>query len=269
MEQKYNIVVVGADQVGKSSLIGRYVSNEFNDEYYPTIGIDYKCKVQVHGPFFKKMQLWDMAGQVRFRSIIQNYCRSATAVIIVYDVTDDMSLFIIREWALDVWLHGNKAVALVANKCDDITRRKISTEDGQQAADSLGLSYYEVSAKTGQGVNEFFDGLIKRNSNNMKNTSPRKEGASENEIYDPDFSAANAFRHTVQRYKYSRTKELMDSEWTCLKKQVDANLFLANFMPPKRIIIIPEPIFSAQDNGSKNNQDNDNSGTCSCKCTIC
>ncbi len=73
---------------GKSSLLLRYTQNEFNVEYMPTIGIDFRLKtVDVKGKTIK-VQVWDTAGQERFRTITHNYYRGAHGIALVYDVTN-------------------------------------------------------------------------------------------------------------------------------------------------------------------------------------
>eukprot|EP01084_Bolivina_argentea_P115217 204927_1 len=74
------MVLVGDQKVGKSAIIKRLVGNPFKEWYRPTIGVDFK-----NIPGF---QIWDTAGQDRFKSLRQNFIRGAHVAIIVYDITN-------------------------------------------------------------------------------------------------------------------------------------------------------------------------------------
>ena len=89
--QIIRLLTLGDMGAGKSSLLLRYTQNEFNVEYMPTIGIDFRLKtVEIKGKTVK-VQVWDTAGQERFRTITHNYYRGAHGIALVYDVTSKQS----------------------------------------------------------------------------------------------------------------------------------------------------------------------------------
>ena len=101
-----------------------------------------------------KLQIWDSAGQERFRNITASYYRNCSAIIIVYDITNHDSFDRVSKWVEDVrGFVPDAPLLLVGNKCDQEDQRKVTIEEGQKLADSLGL---ETSAKTALNIDNVF-----------------------------------------------------------------------------------------------------------------
>ena len=92
---KMKVALLGDAGVGKSSLIDRYVLDDFHIHYDTTIGIDFFSKSLISDKFMTRLQIWDTAGQERFRSLIPTYIRDINITIIVYDVTSCVSISLI------------------------------------------------------------------------------------------------------------------------------------------------------------------------------
>jgi len=105
-----------------------------------------------------KLQIWDTAGQERFRTITSSYYRGAQGIIIVYDVTDQLSFVNIKNWIQEIERYAGENVVklLVGNKIDK-PNRVIDTNNGQEYAQSLGMSYIETSAKHCTNVDQVFE----------------------------------------------------------------------------------------------------------------
>nr|CAD7448653.1 unnamed protein product [Timema bartmani] len=73
--------------VGKTSLITRFMYDSFDNTYQATIGIDFLSKTMYLEDRTVRLQLWDTAGQERFRSLIPSYIRDSTVAVVVYDIT--------------------------------------------------------------------------------------------------------------------------------------------------------------------------------------
>lgn len=164
---KIKIVVLGNSCVGKSCIVKRYVSKTFTPSSVNTIGIDVqKTQITLDGEAFG-LHIWDTAGQERFKSITVNYIRGADGVLLVYDITDRESFDQILSWAEHFNHLGPNDIAsiIVGNKRDlteiDATKRKVTTEEGGRVAESLNARFIEVSAKSGDNVDEIFDILTK------------------------------------------------------------------------------------------------------------
>jgi len=156
------LVLLGEAAVGKSSLVLRFVSNDFQENKEPTIGAAFltqKCTIDNR---VIKYEIWDTAGQERFASLAPMYYRGAQAALVVYDITKPASFIKARHWVKELHEQANKdiVIALVGNKLDlvndDADLRKVSIEEGQNLAQEQGLLFFETSAKTSHNVNEVF-----------------------------------------------------------------------------------------------------------------
>lgn len=108
------------------------------------------------------MQIWDTAGQEKFRSIMKTYYKGATGIILTYSIADRKSFQNVENWLKQIQIHASADVnvVLVGNKCD-LTERDVTTIEGQQLAQKHSLQFFETSAKEGTNVNEVFYHLAK------------------------------------------------------------------------------------------------------------
>ncbi len=91
---RHKIVFVGDVAVGKTSIIRRFIDNQYKDNYDPSIGVDFCSKnLRCNGKNIK-LQIWDSAGQERYKSIIPTYIRNSSIIFIVFDVTSKRIFFI-------------------------------------------------------------------------------------------------------------------------------------------------------------------------------
>ena len=177
MEQKefiYKILLLGDSSVGKTCFLMRYTDNTFQDIHMSTIGLDYKLKnVQLENGKMVKIQVWDTAGQDRFRSITKNYYKGAHGIILIYDVTEQKSFDNVKNWMAQIKEEVSERVSivLVGNKIDDEDNRKISTEQGESMAKDYEIIFFECSAKTGQNIDEIFNNLVKKVVENFSKSS--------------------------------------------------------------------------------------------------
>ena len=143
----------------------RYADDVFVDNYITTIGLDYKLKyIQLDSGETIKVQLWDTAGQDRYRTIAKNYYKGSHGILLLYDITKLNSFENIREWIKDIReeVYEKAIIFLIGNKNDKIDERKVSVEQGQKLAEEYNLPFFEASAKSGQNVNEIFKALYKK-----------------------------------------------------------------------------------------------------------
>ena len=159
------IVLGGASGAGKTSLITRYVSDSFCPNNIGTVGIDFRVKMLHLGSGqLAKVQLWDTAGQDKYRFITANYWRGADGVVFVFDLTDLESFHRVESWAEEASKYGQSHMQriLVGSKADLGYKRAVSFEQAEQLARRLGMSYYEASSKNALGVSELFRSVIER-----------------------------------------------------------------------------------------------------------
>ena len=144
----------------------RYCDKTFQDTHLSTIGLDYRLKsMELDDGKRIKLQIWDTAGQDRFRAITKNYYKGANGIILIYDVTNIETFENVKNWIAQIKEEANSNVIiyLAGNKIDVEEENKVvKTEDGQKIADELNIKFYETSAKNGINVNEIFEDLVKK-----------------------------------------------------------------------------------------------------------
>ena len=161
----YKILLLGDSSVGKTCFLMRYTDNTFQEIHMSTIGLDYKLKnVQLDDGKIVKIQIWDTAGQDRFRSITKNYYKGAHGIILIYDVTSRKTFENVKNWVDQIReeVSPKVSIILVGNKIDDEQGRKVKTEEGENMAKECGLSFFETSAKSGENIDSTFNELVKR-----------------------------------------------------------------------------------------------------------
>ena len=159
----FKILLIGNSAVGKSSLLLRFSDNVFNESFLPTIGVDFKIRTfELQGKTVK-LQIWDTAGQERFKTITSSYYKGAHGIILVYDITDKASFKDLENWLYEVESHADDNVVqlVVGNKKDLENDRQVSTQEGQEYADSLGFKFLETSAKESVNVDQAFITMTK------------------------------------------------------------------------------------------------------------
>lgn len=152
------VVVLGAQGVGKTSLVVRYIGKMFNHHISPTIGASFfTCKINVEDTRVK-LQVWDTAGQERFRSMAPMYYRNANAALLVFDITSHESFEAVMGWVKELQRNVEEPLVLnlVGNKTDLVAQRQVTKDEAVQYALNIGGSYFESSALQDHGVEELF-----------------------------------------------------------------------------------------------------------------
>lgn len=163
-EVQFKLVLLGNSSVGKTSIINRFAKDEFTEFEEPTIGASFLTKkVPLDDGSTVKFDLWDTAGQERYKSLAPMYYKGAAAALVVFDVTAPESFEGAKDWVRELQQNAPPSIiiALAANKVD-LSNRRVSTEQGKELAQRHSLMYFEMSAKTGECVQEGFRELAKR-----------------------------------------------------------------------------------------------------------
>lgn len=173
------IILAGDSNVGKSSLMHRYVDNSFVNHYDSTIGVDFKVREIQYGKKVIKLQIWDLGGNLKFRSIVRSYYKHANAVVLLFDITNLRSFHNMGEWINDMKsIYGRDVppMILVGTKLDLKGKRVILSSDGHEMAKREGMiKYIEISSLSGENVNEIFDELMGILSKKWKDNFFEKE----------------------------------------------------------------------------------------------
>ena len=160
----YKILLLGDSTVGKTCFLLRFMEDSFIDLHMATIGLDYKLKTMIlEEQKIVKVQIWDTAGQDKFRAITRNYYKGASGIILIFDVTNIKSFENIKKWINEIKeeISENVSIVLIGNKIDNVKERKITKEQGEKIANEIGTKFFETSSKTGEGINESVFYLVK------------------------------------------------------------------------------------------------------------
>jgi len=159
----YKVVVTVDSGVGKTNIISRFTSNEFQMENKATIGVEFgHAEVTLDDGTQIKVQIWDTAGQERFRAITRGYYRGAVGALIVYDITKKQTFLNVEKWLQELHEHADSdiVIMLVGNKTDLKTSREVSTDEARKFAQKNNLLYIETSALDGENIKEAFQQTI-------------------------------------------------------------------------------------------------------------
>ena len=180
------VVLIGEMGVGKTCIIEQFISNDFNQDQDSTITAQF-CKKDFEFPGGEKITLdiWDTAGQEKFRALTRIFYKNAKAVIIVYSITNKQTF----DEAKNYWYeqvkqncHSDVIIAIAANKCDLYEERQVSDEEGEQFAKNVGAFFASTSAKNDNGITNLFENIALK-------------------ILYPDFDFTNTENDAKEKYK--------------------------------------------------------------------
>ena len=165
MDCVYKVLLLGDSTVGKTCILLKYTDKIFQETHMMTIGLDYRLKTMtLQSGKEVKLQIWDTAGQDRFRSITKNYYKGSHGIILIYDVTSLETFENVKSWVSQIHeeISDKVVIYLVGNKIDMDDERKVKTEEGQKLAEELGVPFVETSAKSGENIDNIFSDITER-----------------------------------------------------------------------------------------------------------
>ena len=115
---RHKIIFVGDAGVGKTTIIGRIMGNPYAEEYEPSIGVDFMSKSLRHNGQNVKLQIWDTAGQEKYKGLIPSYVRNSSFVFVVYDISVKTTFDNIPKWINFIRSIENTTIILCGNKID-------------------------------------------------------------------------------------------------------------------------------------------------------
>lgn len=147
--------------VGKTSLLRRYTEHHFINTPCPTMGVEFYSRVMELPPGIKvKLQFWDTAGQEGFRSITRSFYRNAVGAFLVFDMSNRRSFENIFEWYNEVsnaLVEEKLIFVLIGHKSDLQSYNRVTIEEAEGLAISLGAHFVETSAKENRNVDLAFE----------------------------------------------------------------------------------------------------------------
>lgn len=154
----FKYIIVGDTAVGKSCLLLQFTDKRFQPVHDLTIGVEFGSRtISIEGNQVK-LQIWDTAGQEKFRSITRSYYRGAAGALLVYDITRRETFEHLTTWLEDCRKYSNQniVIMLIGNKSDLENKRAVSKEEGEAFAKQHGITFLETSAKTAENVEQAF-----------------------------------------------------------------------------------------------------------------
>lgn len=171
----FKIVIIGDGAVGKTSLRNRYLGKAFKFSYQMTIGSEITIYDLELDNKIIRFQIWDLAGQPRFKDVRKAYYKHANAGLVVFDITKFESYKNTRSWIKELWTHNGRGplpFLYIGNKIDlrskliksidfePVSRNVKSLDSQNRRLHGFGTEYIETSAKTGENVELAFNKLI-------------------------------------------------------------------------------------------------------------
>jgi small GTP-binding protein len=157
------ILFIGEGGVGKTSLLRRYTWNTFDENMKLTVGVDFAAKNIEYGDWKATLQIWDLAGQIRFRDLAMSYFRGARLAIAVFDISSRYTMERLDDWIMYLKQSMTDCpIVIVGNKADlrevyERSRPLVTLQEGIEYAARYSAPFVEASAKDGDGVHEIFE----------------------------------------------------------------------------------------------------------------
>jgi len=164
VDRVWKVIVGGAGGVGKTTILHRYIHNEFIEDTQLTVGVQFHTMHVEKNDMRIALAMWDLGGQERFRFILPSYVKGATAAFVLFDMGRVQTFLEAREWVDLVRASaGSVPVVLVGTKFDTIDEKDVMNMHaaGEKLAAELGcVAYISTSAKLGYNVKETVDYMI-------------------------------------------------------------------------------------------------------------
>ena len=181
-----------------------------------TIGVDFRFKTMIVMDKIVKVQVWDTAGQERYRSITNAYYRGAEGILIVFDVTKKESFESIQNWINEVTGYTGKDVIMVCLGNKNDLKKGIDKNEIYEFQKKTGLEIINVSAKTGDGVEEAFKHIIELL---IKKNLANKENSDDDDTAKINLTGGNDKNKNKGFDNRERNSILTDSQFSCFHSE--------------------------------------------------
>ena len=163
--ESLKVTLLGSSGVGKTCIIKRYTEGNFDEGSQSTSGASYSQKYVEIGNKTIQLDLWDTAGQEKYRSLGRHFYKDAYIVCLVYDITSMESFLDLKDkWYADLKTYGEKytVLAVVGSKSDCYEKEEVPEEEAREYAKSIGAIFMLTSAKYGDNIDKLFESLIRK-----------------------------------------------------------------------------------------------------------
>ena len=205
----FKIVLIGDTSVGKTNILSKYLTDEFDAKSKATVGVEFGVKNFKIENNIVKVQIWETAGEERYRSITNAYYKGAKGSLLIYDITNKKSFENVEKWISDLKANADEDISMIllGNKTDLEDKRVVTTEEGKNKAEFYNLTFMETSAFNGNNIQEAFNELItdiyKKNHELLENQA-KVEIIRDKKTIELDKGEDN------------NTDEVKEKKWCCL-----------------------------------------------------
>ena len=188
------VVLLGESGVGKTSIISQLMEQQFCEDQTSTTGATFSTKTMEFDNYDKAIcfEIWDTAGQEKYRVLTKMFYKDASIAILVYDITRLESFEELKKyWAEQIKEHAPKkiVIAVAANKSDLYENEKVDESQGREFAKEIGALFKLTSAKNQTGIEELFKDCG-------------------NKFLDPNFECSDDAKEEEQRIRQARGKSV-------------------------------------------------------------
>ena len=157
------VILIGDSGVGKTNIMSKFLKNQFMENSKATVGVEFGSKLFIHENHKIKAQIWDTAGQEKYKAITGAYYKGSKGALVIYDITRKETFANIEKWVNDLKTAGDPKITIIiiGNKSDLADKRQITKEEGEEKAKSFGCAFLETSAFNGENIDKAFDIMVK------------------------------------------------------------------------------------------------------------
>ena len=161
-EMMVKVIIIGDSSVGKTTIMSKYLKNQFNEDSKATVGVEFGSKLFKINGHNIKAQIWDTAGQEKYKAITGAYYKGSKGAFVVYDITRKDTFESVDKWINDLKASGDPklTIIIIGNKCDLEHRREVFMEQGEEKAKSFNCAFLETSAFSGDNIDKAFEMMI-------------------------------------------------------------------------------------------------------------
>ena len=178
------VTLIGESSVGKTCIINKYCKNVFDSNVDSTLGANYSQKKIERAGKRIRLDLWDTAGQEKYRAIGRHFYKESYIVCLVYDITNKASFESIKTiWYPELTEYGEKykIIALIGNKLDKYLEEQVSEEQGKKFAEEINDVFKRTYAIDGTWIADLFDQLVDKYLREVKHQDIKEDTSKKEE----------------------------------------------------------------------------------------
>ena len=161
-EMMVKVILIGDSAVGKTNIMSKYLTGQFQENSKATVGVEFGSKLFKIDNHNIKAQIWDTAGQEKYKAITGAYYKGSKGAFVVYDITRKDTFDSADRWINDLKVSADPKIniMLIGNKNDLEDKREVLKEQGEEKAKSFGCAFLETSALSGDNIERGFEMMV-------------------------------------------------------------------------------------------------------------